>query len=344
MPRKPKDYIDILRKIVESKGGKLISKKYTDNRTPLKVKCEFGHYFYPTSDSLERLGTWCRTCSFKKSGQYKKLSIEYLKDFAKSKNGECLSNEYKRLENIYEWRCSEGHIWTAKGNNVTINNTWCPYCLGHRNEEYCRVIFEEIFNKTFKKCRPDWLRNKYGNKMELDGYCEEVNIAFEYHGEQHFKEHYFNKDRLKHNLDDRKEHDLLKYELCKKNNVLLIVITYLDDIEKLPSLIKNKIDKAKIKELDLNFNINIDYKNLVFNKSYLLEMQELAKARNGLCLSNNYINARSHLNWKCLVCNHIWSATPDKVKNRNQWCPECGKKKQIQALKNFIKNKKLKNK
>ena len=43
----------------------------------------------------------------------------------------------------------------------------------------------------FRKIRPDWIKNKEGNKLELDFYCEELKLAFEYQGIQHEQYHQF---------------------------------------------------------------------------------------------------------------------------------------------------------
>ena len=51
------------------------------------------------------------------------------------------------------------------------------------------------------------------------------------------------------------------------------------------------------------------------------EMQKIAKSRGGICLSKNYINARTKLKWKCKK-GHVWENTPDNIK-RGQWCPYC---------------------
>jgi hypothetical protein len=51
-------------------------------------------------------------------------------------------------------------------------------------------------------------------------------------------------------------------------------------------------------------------------------MKSIAKQREGRCLSDTYLNARSHLKWECKK-GHTWKATPDSIKNKNSWCPKC---------------------
>ena len=59
----------------------------------------------------------------------------------------------------------------------------------------------------------------------------------------------------------------------------------------------------------------------------LKEMQEIAKSKKGKCLSFWYVSATEKLRW-CCAEGHVWMATPDKIKNREQWCPICaGKRK-----------------
>lgn len=55
-------------------------------------------------------------------------------------------------------------------------------------EELCRDIFEKLFDRKFPSARPLFLRNPTtGQNLELDGYCPELNLAFEYDGGQHAK-------------------------------------------------------------------------------------------------------------------------------------------------------------
>ena len=49
--------------------------------------------------------------------------------------------------------------------------------------------------------------------------------------------------------------------------------------------------------------------------------KNIAKLRNGVCLSTEYNNLRSKLIWEC-NCGHIWKATLNNVKNHDRWCPK----------------------
>ncbi len=57
----------------------------------------------------------------------------------------------------------------------------------------------------------------------------------------------------------------------------------------------------------------------------LKECQDLAISRGGECLSKEYINNQTHMEWKCEK-NHTWFATFNNVKNSNSWCPTCAGK------------------
>ena len=59
-------------------------------------------------------------------------------------------------------------------------------------------------------------------------------------------------------------------------------------------------------------------------KKYDIEdMREIAKNRNGKCLSEEYLGVNFKLKWKCNVCGHIWENSPGHIINGNQWCVKC---------------------
>ena len=61
------------------------------------------------------------------------------------------------------------------------------------------------------------------------------------------------------------------------------------------------------------------------------DIQSLAIEKNGACLSDKYINARTKLLWKCQY-GHQWEATQSDVK-QGKWCPACGRKEGSSKLK-----------
>ena len=67
-------------------------------------------------------------------------------------------------------------------------------------------------------------------------------------------------------------------------------------------------------------------------KGTIQEMQELARSRDGKCLSKEYVNANTKLLWECTE-GHRWKATPGHIK-AGQWCPYCARKKRKQKSSN----------
>jgi very-short-patch-repair endonuclease len=58
----------------------------------------------------------------------KKYNIDFFKNLAKQKNGECLSNEYIHCNSKLIFKCQYNHIWDAKPSNIINNKSWCPTC------------------------------------------------------------------------------------------------------------------------------------------------------------------------------------------------------------------------
>lgn len=52
------------------------------------------------------------------------------------------------------------------------------------------------------------------------------------------------------------------------------------------------------------------------------KMNQVAQQRGGKCLSTEFHNSKSKLQWQCSE-NHVWEATPTNVINKNSWCPYC---------------------
>ena len=110
-------------------------------------------------------------------------------------------------------RCANRHEWNADANNLMHVGSWCPECP-QIGERIARAIFEVTFNSKFPKCKPQWLLEETGRKLELDGYSESLQLAFEYQGPHHFTN------------EDVRATDDLKRQACSKLRVRLVHIEW----------------------------------------------------------------------------------------------------------------------
>jgi hypothetical protein len=93
-------------------------------------------------------------------------------------------------------------------------------------EAECRHILSEIYGKKFISARPNWLKNpETGSLLELDCYNEELKIAAEYNGIQHYvypNNHHKTYDEFVSQL----RRDQFKLKRCDQMGVYLITIPY----------------------------------------------------------------------------------------------------------------------
>jgi hypothetical protein len=294
--------------------GICLSKVYKNSNTKIKWKCSKGHIFKSKPDSVIYRDTWCPYCA-----NIFPLTIKEMKKIAKSRNGKCLSRTYKNSDTHLKWMCSEGHIWKASPNRVKNAGNWCPKCKIWFSESICKTTFEQIFNTKFPKHYPRWLINSRGNQMELDGYSKKYQIAFEYNGIQHFKISPFSKTQKL--LQIRINDDKLKRKLCKKHKIYLFTISYKNNLQEIPKLIKNVANKIENIPNDIDFGKIINFDKIYKEKTKINFLKNHAKKLDGVCLSKNYLGDKEYLMWKCSK-GHIWKATPNAIK-RGTWCPVC---------------------
>jgi hypothetical protein len=261
----------------------------------------------------------------------KKLSILILQELAGSKGGKCLSTKFKYYDSIYKWQCSERHTFFNKYCYIK-SGTWCPDCnIYYKKETFCRKLIEKIFDRIFVKAHPKFLRGK-----ELDGFNEELKVAFEYNGEGHYKIiKQFKLDEEKLKLIQK--NDRKKIQLCKKNNVKLIVIPYWIKLEDIKEYIVLECEKQNI--FISNKNINIDDIN-IYNSNKYRKLKEII-INNGGKLISKVISPNNIVKVICNNNHHRTIKANSILSCKYIPCPKCSnnEKKTLNDLLQIINKK-----
>lgn len=76
--KKAKPTLEERQKLIESKGGILITINYTNKYTDLKIQCKVGHYFNTDWHRIKNSKTWCPDCNIPLSELICKYIIEQI--------------------------------------------------------------------------------------------------------------------------------------------------------------------------------------------------------------------------------------------------------------------------
>jgi len=309
-----------LKKIVKEKKGSFDESKYKTTKVAIEFTCEEGHS-WKVKPSGVLGGSWCRKCfNLYKAGKHFRINrLPDAKRIARERGGECLCTEWKNSGTKLKWKCANNHTWDAAYHDIK-KGSWCPTCGKGVRERLCRHYFEQLTHGEFLSVKPKWLLNKNGNRMELDGLCEELSLAFEHQGKQHYqKVDHFN--RRKETLRWRLESDELKRKICDKRSITLIEVPYWIESKDLPEWIENEI-RSKRADIKLAATpLPLSY--LASNE--LSELQEMAKSKGGECLSKVYLGVFALHEFRCEK-GHKWEASPSNIlhsRGVGTWCPTC---------------------
>lgn len=333
------DFFEEYRLLAEERGWILLSEEYINNKIGLDFKClKCNHEWHVRPNSLKdkptQKGRGCPKCN-------KRLiyTIADMQRIASERGGWCLSENYVNNKTRLKWKCGKCyHEWWATPHSIMISDSWCPQCAEGLYERMCRVMFEEIFHKEFKKSYPSWLVSERGFQMHLDGDNEELGLCFEYQGEQHYRFIKFIHKTIER-FHTQQKLDIWKQNKCTENGRILIKIGF--------EIINGKLHKIRFNEMEdyirkkcieqgiipPNRISKIDWRTLdISPPDKIQEMVEIAKSRNGFCLSKRYFGVHVKLHWKCGKCDYDWWATPNNIKNWH-WCKICGIQKMIKNRK-----------
>jgi len=348
--------IEYCRNEAIKKGGECKSENYINNRTDLEWKCSVKeHPIFPKNLTHVLEGQWCRLCSDKPMP----LTLKECQELAKLRNGICKNRNYINNRTLMRWKCGICNTKWENNFDHIKSGQWCPKCAinNNKSENMMRDLLEKYTGKKFPNVRPDFMKhNKTGKNLELDCYNEELKLAFEYHGRQHYRycPDLFHKKGF-HVFKNQLARDVAKYKLCFQNNIRLIVIPYYKytylNYKEFKAFIKLTLKKFKIEII--NTKKLKDSQTEQMNKpeeiaendsksEYTLkDCQTFVKNKNGKCLSDEFIDIHTPIRWQCGFDHEPWEASFNELKNNESWCPKCnikGYKYTLQDCQTYAKN------
>lgn len=195
--------------IVSERKGIVDLEKYAGANKRLLFQCSQGHSWHTTPSSI-MTGTWCGRCI----GVSKEKAIEDLEKLVSEKGGWFDKSKYKSVSSSIEFKCHDGHIWSARPGNVK-HGTWCPFCTESMGE---RTIRKLLMSRDIK-FESEYLLKP--TRLRADFYIPSRNLIIEFDGEQHFTL----KWRGRNNPNIR-VNDLRKNLWCRDNNIHILRIPF----------------------------------------------------------------------------------------------------------------------
>jgi hypothetical protein len=307
--------------IAESKGGKLLSTEYVNSQSKLLWQCANKHQWFAIANQVKHR-SWCKECTKVITAKKRRTPIEFFKEYAISKGGICLTDEYQNQKTRLIFQCSQKHQWTTAGSSLKSKNTWCPYCASPSLADTPKLKQQRLLElqKSAKERGGKLLSTEYINTK--------TKYKFQCAGGHTWATSI----------------DVIRGgSWCKKCATKIVSDSQKDDLQTFVDIAISKGGKCLSTEY-----INATHK-LLFEcaeghqwlgrpqgiktrgtwcrkcygtaKSDIEEMKSIATARGGSCLSSEYITDAVKLKWQCCE-GHIWEASPNNIKH-DKWCPTC---------------------
>lgn len=110
-----------------------------------------------------------------------------------------------------------------------------------KGQKQVREYLEKRFNKKFIECRPSFLKNpKTKRNLEFDCYNDELKLAIEYNGKQHYE--FCSKfHKTASDFQNQVLRDNIKVNLSEKNNIHLIIVPYTIKHDNIPEYLEEKL-------------------------------------------------------------------------------------------------------
>ena len=127
--RAPEEGLARLQEAARGKGGTCLADSYHGVNASYRFRCSAGHEWDAVGGSVLR-GTWCRRCHDAPGApaRYRlQDGLARLQAIAAERGGQCLSTEYRGIDQLVRMRCAMGHVWDTPAERP-LYGKWCRLC------------------------------------------------------------------------------------------------------------------------------------------------------------------------------------------------------------------------
>lgn len=220
--------------------------KSKDNRTMWDCRCDCGNHCICSSHSLiQGEKTHCGCKSFEKHSSVRKKAIP---------SGERFGNltvlyeipERRNKKIYYKCKCDCGNIVDVSSTHLKRGAIRSCGCIKSHNETAIKKALDDLNVKYVQHYRDSGCVSEKGSKLEFDFAIfnddSTIKMFVEYQGVQHFKNSFKSNET---NWKTYLAHDELKEKWCLEHGVILLYVTYKDDMEEMLNNIRNIVEKGE---------------------------------------------------------------------------------------------------
>ncbi|MCP4132566.1 MAG: hypothetical protein GY754_16465 [bacterium] len=249
----------------------------------------------------------------------KRHTIEDMRQVARKRRGNCLSDKYINTTTKLEWQCRKGHTWKATPHNILMGK-WCPSCAWEKSsypkKKHSLEEMKQIAKDRGGKCLS---REYISYEKKLKWKCKEGHTwsttAATILGGAWCPSCAL---KPKWTIGEMRE-------IARERGGECLSRKYTNSLTKL----KWRCEKGHTWETAPESILKGTWcrdcaweNNSMLKASHTLkEMKQIAKDRGGKCLSKEYKSSQKKLKWQCGE-GHTWQTTPYVILN-GSWCPRC---------------------
>lgn len=314
MPKlNPALYMARLHVLAAKRRGAVLSKRYLGDVPKLKFRCAEGHVFAVSPGGIKQ-GHWCPRCAIAVNAARKRAEgLALVIAAVRRKGGTMDPAEYVTSQVVMGFRCAEGHAWRTTPNAV-VHKTWCPRCADVQRAETRRASVGKRIAQHIKRLGGVLLPPGFvAYKSWMRARCREG------HGFE------ITPESLESGLwctvcREQAELDRLRAAAARWGGKLRSK-SFVRTRDKLEWRCALGHDFSKSASAVLAGGWCNDCRGTVAKA--LRDLQRVAHARGGECLSTQAPAAHQKARWRCQF-GHEWESLPSVVVH-GSWCPECGK-------------------